>query len=167
MREGPMFEAMIMNREINNPMYRSVQLHNTIFFTFLYFIILVVSANLYWSLFMFMILFLPGFYLRTRAQHMYTTGGSSTQYYRFDFHLFLKFCLNVIDVLSGFDINCESFLAQGEAPAKWRTDDFRMFKNGSLWRPPPLNPYLHGPYDDGEEEEEEEEGSKKGCLKEE
>ncbi len=26
-REGPMFEAMIMNREINNPMYRSVQLH--------------------------------------------------------------------------------------------------------------------------------------------
>lgn len=25
-REGPMFEAMIMNREINNPMYRSVQL---------------------------------------------------------------------------------------------------------------------------------------------
>lgn len=26
MREGPMFEAMIMNREINNPMYRSVQL---------------------------------------------------------------------------------------------------------------------------------------------
>lgn len=26
-REGPMFEAMIMNREINNPMYRSVQLY--------------------------------------------------------------------------------------------------------------------------------------------
>lgn len=67
----------------------------------------------------------------------------------------------------GFDINCKLLLAQGEAPAKWRTDDFRMFKNGSLWRPPPLNPYLHGPYDDGEEEEEEEEASKKGCLKEE
>lgn len=57
--------------------------------------------------------------------------------------------------------------AQGEAPAKWRTDDFRMFKNGSLWRPPPLNPYLHGPYDDGDEEDEEEEGAKKGALKEE
>lgn len=56
---------------------------------------------------------------------------------------------------------------QGEAPAKWRTEDFRMFKNGSLWRPPPLNPYLHGPYDDGDEEDEEEESSKKGCLKEE
>lgn len=25
-REGPMFEAMIMNREINNPMYRSARL---------------------------------------------------------------------------------------------------------------------------------------------
>lgn len=65
------------------------------------------------------------------------------------------------------DIFCENFFYQGEAPGKWRTDDFRMFKNGSLWRPPPLNPYLHGPYDDGEEEEEEEESSKKGCLKEE
>lgn len=64
---------------------------------------------------------------------------------------------------------CNTLLLQGEAPAKWRTDDFRMFKNGSFWRPPPLNPYLHGPYDDGEEEEgeEEEEGSKKGSLKEE
>lgn len=26
-REGPMFEAMIMNREINNPMYRSVRMN--------------------------------------------------------------------------------------------------------------------------------------------
>lgn len=42
-----------------------------------------------------------------------------------------------------------------------------MFKNGSLWRPPPLNPYLHGPYDDGDEEDEEEEAGKKGTLKEE
>lgn len=62
---------------------------------------------------------------------------------------------------------CKLLLCQGEAPGKWRTEDFRMFKNGSLWRPPPLNPYLHGPYDDGDEEEEEEETSKKGCLKEE
>lgn len=64
-------------------------------------------------------------------------------------------------------INCKWFFSQGETPAKWRTDDFRMFKNGSLWRPPPLNPYLHGPYDEGEEEEEDDEGSKKGSLKEE
>lgn len=65
------------------------------------------------------------------------------------------------------DFSCMRFSSQGETPAKWRTDDFRMFKNGSLWRPPPLNPYLHGPYDDGDEEEEDEEGSKKGSLKEE
>lgn len=57
--------------------------------------------------------------------------------------------------------------SQGEAPAKWRTDDFRMFKNGSLWRPPPLNPYLHGPYDDGEDDDDDDDSSKKGCLKEE
>lgn len=56
---------------------------------------------------------------------------------------------------------------QGEAPTKWKTEEFRMFKNGSLWRPPPLNPYLHGNFEEGEEEEEEEEAGKKGCLKEE
>ena len=42
-----------------------------------------------------------------------------------------------------------------------------MFKNDSLWRPPPLNPYLHGNFEEGEEEEEDEEPGKKGCLKEE
>lgn len=100
MREGPMFEAMIMNREINNPMYR----------------------------------------------FLFENQSPAHVYYRWKLYSIL----------------------QGEAPAKWRTDDFRMFKNGSFWRPPPLNPYLHGPYDDGEEEEgeEEEEGSKKGSLKE-
>ncbi|CAG5896023.1 unnamed protein product [Menidia menidia] len=97
-REGPMFEAMIMNREINNPMYR----------------------------------------------FLFENQSPAHVYYRWKLYTIL----------------------QGESPAKWRTEDFRMFKNGSLWRPPPLNPYLHGPYDDGDEEEEEEEGNKKGCLKE-
>ncbi|RVE58710.1 hypothetical protein OJAV_G00197160 [Oryzias javanicus] len=97
-REGPMFEAMIMNREINNPMYR----------------------------------------------FLFENQSPAHVYYRWKLFSIL----------------------QGESTAKWRTDDFRMFKNGSFWRPPPLNPYLHGPYDDGDEEEEEEEGSKKGCLKE-
>ncbi|XP_029313706.1 U2 snRNP-associated SURP motif-containing protein isoform X2 [Cottoperca gobio] len=98
-REGPMFEAMIMNREINNAMYR----------------------------------------------FLFENQSPAHVYYRWKLYTIL----------------------QGEAPVKWKTEDFRMFKNGSLWHPPPLNPYLHGPYDDGEEEEEEEEGSKKGCLKEE
>uniref|UniRef100_M3ZK82 U2 snRNP-associated SURP motif-containing protein n=1 Tax=Xiphophorus maculatus TaxID=8083 RepID=M3ZK82_XIPMA len=97
-REGPMFEAMIMNREINNPMYR----------------------------------------------FLFDNQSPAHVYYRWKLYTIL----------------------QGESPAKWRTEDFRMFKNGSLWRPPPLNPYLHGPYDDGDEEEEEEEGNKKGSLKE-
>ncbi|KAJ0022874.1 hypothetical protein NQD34_015008 [Periophthalmus magnuspinnatus] len=97
-REGPMFEAMIMNRELNNPMYR----------------------------------------------FLFENQSPAHVYYRWKLYSIL----------------------QGESPAKWRTEDFRMFKNGSLWRPPPLNPYLHGPYDDKDEEEEEEEGSKKGSLKE-
>ncbi|TUP34208.1 U2 snRNP-associated SURP motif-containing protein [Bagarius yarrelli] len=48
---------------------------------------------------------------------------------------------------------------------------YRLFKNGSFWRPPPLNPYLHGNAQEEEEEEEEndedeeEEGVKKGSLK--
>ncbi|KAM9775562.1 U2 snRNP-associated SURP motif-containing protein [Syngnathus typhle] len=97
-REGPMFEAMIMNREINNPMYR----------------------------------------------FLFENQSPAHVYYRWKLYTIL----------------------QGEAPVKWRTDDFRMFKNGSMWRPPPLNPYLHGPYDEGDEEEEEEDSLKKGCLKE-
>ncbi|XP_034428525.1 U2 snRNP-associated SURP motif-containing protein isoform X3 [Hippoglossus hippoglossus] len=97
-REGPMFEAMIMNREINNPMYR----------------------------------------------FLFENQSPAHVYYRWKLYSIL----------------------QGEAPAKWRTDDFRMFKNGSFWHPPPLNPYLHGPYDDGDEEEDDEDGIRKGCLKE-
>ncbi|KAM9332471.1 U2 snRNP-associated SURP motif-containing protein isoform 3-T3 [Pholidichthys leucotaenia] len=97
-REGPMFEAMIMNREINNPMYR----------------------------------------------FLFENQSPAHVYYRWKLYSIL----------------------QGESPAKWRTDDFRMFKNGSLWHPPPLNPYLHGPYDDGDIEEDDEDGNKKGCLKE-
>ncbi|XP_068437639.1 U2 snRNP-associated SURP motif-containing protein isoform X1 [Clinocottus analis] len=96
-REGPMFEAMIMNREINNAMYR----------------------------------------------FLFENQSPAHVYYRWKLYTIL----------------------QGEAPVKWKTEDFRMFKNGSLWHPPPLNPYLHGPYDDGEEEEEDEDGSRKGCLK--
>ncbi|KAI6063309.1 U2 snRNP-associated SURP motif-containing protein isoform X3 [Aix galericulata] len=86
-REGPMFEAMIMNREINNPMFRFLFENQT-----------------------------P---------------------------------------------------AHGDAPTKWRTEDFRMFKNGSFWRPPPLNPYLHGMSEEQETEAFVEEPNKKGALKEE
>lgn len=56
--------------------------------------------------------------------------------------------------------------SQGENPNKWRTSPFRMFRGGSLWKPPLLNPYLHG---DEEIEEisypSQEEEPKKGHLK--
>ena len=35
-------------------------------------------------------------------------------------------------------------LLQGDQPYKWRTEEFRMFKGGSLWRPPPVDPYSRG-----------------------
>lgn len=35
-------------------------------------------------------------------------------------------------------------LLQGDDTHKWRTQEFRMFKGGSLWRPPRLNPYTQG-----------------------
>uniref|UniRef100_A0A671QJP1 U2 snRNP-associated SURP motif-containing protein-like n=1 Tax=Sinocyclocheilus anshuiensis TaxID=1608454 RepID=A0A671QJP1_9TELE len=41
-----------------------------------------------------------------------------------------------------------------------------IFKNGSIWRPPPLNPYLHGtPEDEEHDDDEDDETSKKGALK--
>uniref|UniRef100_A0A673H6P6 U2 snRNP-associated SURP motif-containing protein n=1 Tax=Sinocyclocheilus rhinocerous TaxID=307959 RepID=A0A673H6P6_9TELE len=101
-REGPMFEAMIMNREINNPLYR----------------------------------------------FLFENQGPAHVYYRWKLYTIL----------------------QGESPTKWKTEDFKIFKNGSIWRPPPLNPYLHGTPEDEEhddDDEEDEESSKKGSLKDE
>ncbi|KAG8263485.1 U2 snRNP-associated SURP domain-containing protein [Homalodisca vitripennis] len=35
-------------------------------------------------------------------------------------------------------------MLQGDIQNKWRTSEFRMFKGGSIWRPPPMNPYTQG-----------------------
>ncbi|CAG2113273.1 unnamed protein product [Medioppia subpectinata] len=75
-REGPMFEAMIMNREISNPTFR----------------------------------------------FLFDNQSPAHVYYRW----------RLFSVL------------QGEHPSKWRTEEFRMFENGSVWKPPPLNPFLQG-----------------------
>lgn len=32
----------------------------------------------------------------------------------------------------------------GDDPYNWRTEEFRMFENGPMWKPPPLNPYAAG-----------------------
>ncbi|XP_063298565.1 U2 snRNP-associated SURP motif-containing protein isoform X2 [Pelobates fuscus] len=98
-REGPMFEAMIMNRELNNPMFR----------------------------------------------FLFENQTPAHVYYRWKLYSIL----------------------QANSPTKWRTEDFRMFKNGSFWRPPPLNPYLHGMIEEQEAEPFVEEPIKKGTLKEE
>ncbi|XP_039622431.1 U2 snRNP-associated SURP motif-containing protein isoform X2 [Polypterus senegalus] len=73
-REGPLFEAMIMNKEKDNPKFR----------------------------------------------FLFENQSQEHVYYRWKLFSIL----------------------QGEPPNSWRTKDFRLFKGGSIWRPPLLNPYL-------------------------
>ncbi|KAI2798940.1 U2 snRNP-associated SURP domain-containing protein [Blomia tropicalis] len=75
-REGSMFEAMLMSREANNPMFA----------------------------------------------FLFDNQSPAHIYYRW----------RLFSVL------------QGDHPSRWRMKEFRMFKNGSLWRPPPINLYTHG-----------------------
>ncbi|GFO06155.1 U2 snrnp-associated surp domain-containing [Plakobranchus ocellatus] len=75
-REGPMFEAMIMNRELNNPYFR----------------------------------------------FLFDNKSPAHTYYRW----------KLFSVLNG------------DTTTKWRTEEFRMFKGGSIWRPPPINPFTQG-----------------------
>uniref|UniRef100_A0A8C2VQ34 U2 snRNP-associated SURP motif-containing protein n=1 Tax=Chinchilla lanigera TaxID=34839 RepID=A0A8C2VQ34_CHILA len=97
--DGLMFEAIIMNREISNPMFR----------------------------------------------FLFESQTPAHVYYRWKLYSIL----------------------QGDSPIKWQTEDFCMFKNGSLWRPAPLNPCLHGMSEEEETEAFVEEPSKKEPLKEE
>ncbi|XP_060877815.1 U2 snRNP-associated SURP motif-containing protein-like isoform X2 [Metopolophium dirhodum] len=75
-REGPLFEAMIMNKELNNPMF----------------------------------------------QFLFDNCSPTHIYYRWKLFSIL----------------------QGDSTKDWRIDEFRMFMNGSIWRPPPMNPYTVG-----------------------
>ncbi|GLH10041.1 U2 snRNP-associated SURP motif-containing protein [Gryllus bimaculatus] len=93
-REGPMFEAMIMNREINNPMFR----------------------------------------------FLFENQSPAHVYYRWKLFSIL----------------------QGDLQLRWRTQEFRMFKGGSIWKPPPMNPYTQGMPDELVEGEEKE--PRKGSL---
>ncbi|XP_061156265.1 U2 snRNP-associated SURP motif-containing protein isoform X2 [Syngnathus typhle] len=98
-REGPLFEAMIMNKEKNNSDYR----------------------------------------------FLFDNKSQNHVYYRWKLFSIL----------------------QGESLTKWRTTDFRMFRGGSLWRPPILNSYLDRDEekDEGEEVASPEEEVKKGQLR--
>ncbi|XP_071838285.1 U2 snRNP-associated SURP motif-containing protein-like [Apostichopus japonicus] len=75
-REGPMFEAMIMNQELNNIMFR----------------------------------------------FLFDNQSPAHVYYRWKLFSLL----------------------QGDSTTNWATRDFQMFKFGSYWRPPAVNPYLKG-----------------------
>ncbi|KAM9332444.1 LOW QUALITY PROTEIN: U2 snRNP-associated SURP motif-containing protein [Pholidichthys leucotaenia] len=98
-REGPMFEAIIMNREKNNPDFK----------------------------------------------FLFDNKSQDHVYYRWKLFSIL----------------------QGESLTEWRTTDFRMFRGGSLWRPPSLNNYTLGG-DECDEEQNDlsaEEEVKKGQLR--
>lgn len=75
-REGPMFEALIMNREVNNPSYKFL-------------------------------------YDNEHPWHIY---------YRWKLFSML----------------------QGDTQNEWREKEFRMFKRGSIWKPPQMNFYSQG-----------------------
>jgi len=79
-REGPMFEAMIMNRELNNPFFR----------------------------------------------FLFDNKSPAHTYYRWKLYSVLH----------------------GDTANNWKSEEFRMFKGGSIWRPPPSNPYTQGMPDD-------------------
>ncbi|XP_008274434.1 U2 snRNP-associated SURP motif-containing protein [Stegastes partitus] len=98
-REGPMFEAIIMNKEKNNPDYR----------------------------------------------FLFDNKSQDHVYYRWKLFSIL----------------------QGESPTDWRTTDFRMFRGGSLWRPPVLNSYSRRSEERAEVEDcvSPEEEVKKGQLR--
>ncbi|XP_022821990.1 U2 snRNP-associated SURP motif-containing protein [Spodoptera litura] len=85
-REGPMFEAIIMNKEINNPFFR----------------------------------------------FLFENQSPAHIYYRWKLFSML----------------------QGDSPKQWSLEDFRMFKGGSVWRPPVMNLYTAGMPDELVEEDE-------------
>lgn len=95
-REGPMFEAMMMNKEIDNPQFR----------------------------------------------FLFENRSPAHIYYRW----------KLFSVL------------QGEPTNKWRTEDFRMFKGGSIWRPPSLNPFSQGMPDEMFSSDEEDDESRRRSL---
>ncbi|XP_047985315.1 U2 snRNP-associated SURP motif-containing protein isoform X2 [Leguminivora glycinivorella] len=85
-REGPMFEAIIMNKEMNNPFFR----------------------------------------------FLFENQSPAHVYYRWKLFSML----------------------QGDSPKQWTNNDFRMFKGGSVWRPPVMNLYTAGMPDELVDEDE-------------
>ncbi|XP_057656259.1 U2 snRNP-associated SURP motif-containing protein [Diorhabda carinulata] len=96
-REGPMFEAMIMNREINNPQFR----------------------------------------------FLFENQSPTHIYYRWKVYSILH----------------------GDSQKEWNQKEFRMFKDGSIWKPPIMNCYTNGMPDDLINKDESKENSKGSLSK--
>ncbi|KAJ8923649.1 hypothetical protein NQ315_010229 [Exocentrus adspersus] len=94
-REGPMFEAMIMNREINNAQFK----------------------------------------------FLFENQSPNHIYYRWKVYSILH----------------------GDSQKEWKTQEFRMFKDGSIWKPPIMNTYTCGMPEELVREDEAKENSK-GSL---
>nr|CAH0099607.1 unnamed protein product [Daphnia galeata] len=95
-REGPMLEAMIMNKEIDNQQFR----------------------------------------------FLFENRSPAHIYYRWKLFSIL----------------------QGESGNVWSTEDFRMFKGGSIWKPPSMNPFSEGMPDELFSSDEEDDESRRRSL---
>ncbi|KAB7503727.1 U2 snRNP-associated SURP motif-containing protein [Armadillidium nasatum] len=103
-REGPMFEAMIMNKEISNPDFR--------------------------------------------VQHMFIIDGNYIQFFKES--LRTNGVQNLLECLKNVNLH-----------RRYLTN----FLDGSIWKPPPVNPFLQGmPEELIRKEEEFDERNKKGSL---
>lgn len=68
-REGPMFEAMIMNRELNNPMFRYISYCEQ----YMYFYLCVIELTRFLTL---------DFYLKIILPHIRIIAGNYIQFYK-------------------------------------------------------------------------------------
>lgn len=190
-REGPMFEAMIMNREINNPLYRwallpvccshlwfninkqgfhwIIQLNRESTLTWISYephtAVEITRLKSIFNIFKYLVqVFIWESESSSRVLSLEVVLHPAGKFQHTHTHMHTPvMCLKPwVWNETEFSLKC---LTQGDSPTKWRTEDFRLFKNGSLWRPPPLNPYLHGtPQEEENDEDEEEDGIKKGSL---
>ncbi|KAA0202237.1 hypothetical protein HAZT_HAZT006479 [Hyalella azteca] len=56
-------------------------------------------------------------------------------------------------------------ILQGDSTSRWNMKPFRMFEGGSIWKPPPVDPFLQGmPEELVKQDQEEEEKNKRGSL---
>lgn len=85
--------------------------------------------------------------MTTRVQNTFITGGNCFLFSRFVFQLMaLSFVFSPLvywlklRTADSVIINCISY-RKGDSPTKWRTEKFKMFEGGSVWKPPQCHQY--------------------------